>query len=192
MAKTSIVSTKQLTDCKWLNMYETTYKRQGHEGRWVFCSRKPPGKLSPTRRKPDAVMIVPTLIEDGVRRLVFLKEYRVALRTFEYHFPAGLIEDEDAVETARRELKEETGFHLTNVKHVSPRLFTTSGLTDESVVMVFAECQIGDGKQELEPNEQIEVLLLDYDGVCKMLKSNEPMDAKSWPILMMIQQQGKI
>jgi ADP-ribose pyrophosphatase len=192
MAETSILKTQQLTDCKWLNLYETTYKRDGREGKWVFCSRKRPGKLSPTRRKPDAVMIVPTLVENGARRLVFLKEYRVALRTFEYHFPAGLIEDGDAVAAARRELKEETGFQMTRVQHVSPRLFTTSGLTDESIVMVFAECRAGDGKQALEPNEEIEVLLLDCKGVRKMLDSNQALDAKSWPILLMIQQRGEI
>jgi ADP-ribose pyrophosphatase len=191
MAKTSILKTTKLTDYAWLNLYQTQYRRSGREGSWIFCSRRRPGKGPMSRRRPDAVVIVPTLVTKEARQLVLVKEYRVPLRTHEYHFPAGLVE-EDVLAAASRELKEETGFRLTKVTHVSPRLFSSSGLSDESIVMVFADCVPDDGRQALDASEEIEVLLLDIDGVGKLLRKEVAIDAKSWPILVMIQNQGHI
>ena len=55
--------------------------------------------------------------------------------------PAGFMEnDESPVECCIREIKEETGLDLTRVSNTSPPLYSSAGMTDESVAMVYVEC----------------------------------------------------
>src|SRR5438477_12540359 len=58
---------------------------------------------------PGAVLMVPVL-PDG--RLVVVRQYRYPLDRVFIEFPAGKLDaNEGALATARRELKEETGYH---------------------------------------------------------------------------------
>ena len=60
---------------------------------------------------PPSVMIVP-LTADG--QLVFVRQYRHNLKSYQLEFPAGTVAGtEEPSDAARRELQEETGFTLT-------------------------------------------------------------------------------
>jgi ADP-ribose pyrophosphatase len=60
---------------------------------------------------PPSVMIVP-LTADG--QLVFVRQYRHNLKSYQLEFPAGTVGTAEAPpDAARRELQEETGFTLT-------------------------------------------------------------------------------
>jgi hypothetical protein len=49
------------------------------------------------------------------------------------------------------------------------------------------------GAAALDGSEDIEVLLLDYDGVCRICDDPDArMDAKAWMAMYLIQQMGKI
>jgi hypothetical protein len=58
--------------------------------------------------------------------------------------------------------------------------------------MVFAECTLGNGKQQLDQSEDIEVILLSHCEVCKWAKKNVTFAAKTWPVLLMYEQMGSL
>ena len=170
------------------------FRHNRHEGRWTFASRgdgtpPPPGRF-------DAVLIVPVLLGQGRARprLVMLREYRAPVGDYIYAFPAGLGEAGETVESvARRELKEETGFDLVEVKHISPAIFSSAGLTDEAAVMVFVTARRAKGEKATpEASEEFETLLLDYQQVCKLCSSSERIDGKAWVVLYMYQMLGRL
>lgn len=188
MSKTQIVKTEKLTDHKWLNLYESTFTKDGHEGKWVFASRKR-GPENKALDVANAVVIVPILKRDGEEdKLVVIKEYRVPIQDYEYHFPAGLVAPhEDALTAAIRELKEETGFEAASVpRYISPLLPSSAGMTDEKAVMVVLDCYDNGGRQELEHSEEIEVMLCTKQEAKELaFSSDKKVAAKTWPILLL-------
>ena len=58
--------------------------------------------------KPDSVVIIAT--DESGQKLLVNKEFRMAVGDWVYNFPAGLIDEgEEPIESAKRELWEETG-----------------------------------------------------------------------------------
>jgi ADP-ribose pyrophosphatase len=182
----------KLTDCKWVNLFEVDYTREKQpRGRWIVCSRNEDPIAGAPRA--DAVVIVATIDVNGEKKLVVTREFRVPIWDFEYGFPAGLIDDgQDAETTAARELKEETGLDLVRIKHISMPVFSSAGLTDESCHMVLVEAQGQVSDEWLDKSEDIEVLLLDVEGIRDLLASDKKIAAKAWGLLYHYAQTGEI
>lgn len=182
----------KLTDCRWVNLFEVRLKRKAQAERsWVMCSRKE--KPIEDVDTVDAVVIVATIDVSGERRLVVTKEFRVPIWDYEYGFPAGLIDDgEDIERTVSRELKEETGLELAKIKHISAPVFSSAGLTDESCHMVLVEAKGEVSNEWLDDTEDIEVLLLDIEGIRDLLASDKKIAAKAWGLLYHYAKTGQI
>jgi ADP-ribose diphosphatase len=191
-----IIKVEKLTNEKWLNLFAATYQNGDHVGRWVFASRKPGDDPYKIAGRADAVLIVAILHEpDRPPRLVLEREFRVPVGDYVIGMPAGLLDPGESVEDAvRRELREETGFEVTAVRRITPPLYSTSGMSDEAAAIAFVDCiSTPDGKAHLEDSEIIEVLLLDYDAVCRLCDAPGPrIDAKVWQALYMYQQLGRL
>jgi ADP-ribose pyrophosphatase len=189
----NIRNVEKLTDERWLNLYATRFDHNGHEGRWVFASRR---KQTDAKPAGDAVVIVPVLRKAGRKpRLVLIKEYRVPVEGYMYALPAGLMEEgERPEETARRELFEETGFTVTAVKRVSPLLYASAGMTDESAHLVFVDAAVTPGaKPKLDVSEELETHLLDFAAISKLCDDpTARFDVRAWMVLHLYQQLGKI
>jgi ADP-ribose pyrophosphatase len=188
-----IAKVEKLTNEKWINLFATNYEYKGHQGRWVFASRRPePYKSSAAG---DAVIIVPILRVGGQPpRLVLEKEFRVPVGDYVIGLPAGLLEPGESIEdTVRRELLEETGLEVTTFKRVTQPLLSSSGLTDEAAAMAFVDAQpSAQGGQALEGTEDIEVLLLDFAAACRLCDAHRArIDAKAWSVLYLYQQLGQ-
>jgi ADP-ribose pyrophosphatase len=183
---------KKLTDCRWANLFEIRFERKDFgERSWVMCSRK--DKPIEDAANADAVVIVATINVAGETKLVVTKEFRVPIWDYEYGFPAGLIDDgEDIEETVRRELKEETGLELARMKHISKPVYSSAGLTDESCHMVLVEAEGQPSTEWLDGTEDIEVLLLDVEGIRDLLASNKKVAAKAWGLLYYYSKNGRI
>jgi ADP-ribose pyrophosphatase len=187
-----ITSVEKLTHERWLNLFAAKFEHQGHQGRWVFASREETPHQGVVGA---AVTIVPVLRVPGQEpRLVAIREYRVPVGGYVIALPAGLIEKGEPIEEAiRRELLEETGFELATVHRVTQPLLSSPGLTDEAGMMAFVDVRGEPGAvQALEPGEEVEVLLLDYEALCKMCDDpTQVFDARAWMALFMYRQLGR-
>jgi ADP-ribose pyrophosphatase len=183
---------KKLTDCKWINLFEVLYKHKTTQERaWLMCSRK--AHPITDAAKADAVMIIATVKTESGDKLVVTKEFRVPLWDYEYAFPAGLIDDsEDITETIVRELKEETGLEVVQIKHISMPVYSSAGMTDESNHMVLVEAAGTPSYHLQHPDEDIEVLLMDAEEIKKLLASDKKIAAKAWGIFYHFAQTGSI
>jgi ADP-ribose pyrophosphatase len=188
-----ITNVEKLTNERWLNLFAATFEHKGHTGRWVFASRS---EKPYSGHKAEAVIIAPMLRNRGEPpRLVMIREFRVPIGGYSYALPAGLIDPGESVEhTIRREVREETGFEVTAIHRVTQPLYSSSGLTDEAAAIAFIDVQgHPHSVQALEAGEDIEVLLLDYEGVCRLCDDTTVLiDAKAWTVLYLYRQMGKL
>jgi ADP-ribose diphosphatase len=177
-----IKGSRKLTAEKWLNLFEVSYvARTGDEKSWQIASRQnEPKCLSGNYHRPDAVVIVPFhTVRD---KMVIIREYRVPLDDYEYGFPAGLVDDGESVEqAARRELMEETGLTVSRFIKVSPPIYSSAGMTDESIAMVYVECEGEPSNSANTDSELIEILFISPDEALDLLKDTTlKFDAKAW------------
>lgn len=189
-----IIRADKLTDLRWLNMFDVAYlDAAGHHRSWQMASRTPAPKcITGKFNMPDAVVIVP--FHTTEKKVVITREYRVALADYEYGFPAGLIDPGETIEqTARRELQEETGLTVTRFLKISPPIYSSAGMTDESVAMVYVEC---DGQPSTDGNtgsEVIEVQLVTRTQASQMCENPAlKFDVKAWLVLTGYAEKGMI
>jgi ADP-ribose pyrophosphatase len=184
---------EQLTHEKWLNLYSATFEHHGHSGHWLYASRKPQPN---SEHRADAVIIVPVLRPpsvppemggtEGGPRLVMVREFRVPVGDYIFAFPAGLLDPGESIEeAARRELREETGLEVVVVHRVTQPLYSSSGLTDEAVALIFVDaCATPQTQPRLEALEDLEVVLLDFAGICRLCDDRSArIEARAWLIL---------
>ncbi|MBT3226841.1 MAG: NUDIX hydrolase [Deltaproteobacteria bacterium] len=176
---------KKVTNYHHLNMYEITYlDRFQKQKAWQIASRQPePRCASGEFNKPDAVVIVPFHI--GKNKLVIIEEFRVPLAGYQFGFPAGLVdEDETIQEAAKRELYEETGLNVTTFLRQSPPVYSTSGMSDESVVMVYVECEGEPSSINNEGSEDITTLMVTPTEAAQLCERQDvKIDVKTWLVL---------
>jgi ADP-ribose pyrophosphatase len=177
-----IKGSRKLTAGKWLNLFEVSYiARTGDEKSWQMASRRnEPKCLTGSYHRPDAVVIVP--FHTRRNKMVIIREYRVTLDDYEYGFPAGLVDNGESVEqAARRELKEETGLTVSRFIKVSPPIYSSAGMTDESVAMVYVECEGEPSNSANTDSELIEILFISPGEALDILNDTTlKFDAKSW------------
>lgn len=123
----------------YLNRYDIHYETpEGGEKVYEMFSRDPEifteEKL--TNPRDDAVIIIVTDPEG--EHLLIVREFRLELNRYIYGLPAGLIDvGETAEESAIRELKEETGLDMVEIRNIMPASYCAVGLSNEKAICVF-------------------------------------------------------
>lgn len=139
----TIIASQEVYDNPWINIrHENVIKPNGEEGIYGIA-----------HFKLKAIAIIP-LDEDN--NIWLVGQYRYPLKEYSWEIPmGGGAFDEDNVEAAKRELKEETGIIASNWTELG-KLHTSNSVTDEVGYMFLAEnLQFG----EAEP-EDTEILIL--------------------------------
>lgn len=128
---------------------------------------------------PGAVVILP-LLDDG--RVAMIRNYRYTVEQELWELPAGTREPkEEPMETARRELIEETGYQAGEIEPLM-EFYTSPGILTERMFAYVARNLTSVG-QKLEDGEQITVEALTINDVHQKLISNELIDGKTIAVL---------
>ncbi|MCH5264482.1 MAG: NUDIX hydrolase [Lachnospiraceae bacterium] len=150
-------SIKKVHSGSYIHRYDITYEtEEGSDKIYEMISRNPSvqGMEDLQRKKADAVVMI--LHDESGERLLLNREFRMALGDFVYNFPAGLMEPgETPEETARRELKEETGLTLTAITDYMPISYSAVGFSNETNICIVgtAEGAIGRSDSAVEEIE---------------------------------------
>ena len=189
-----IQNVEKITDCRYLNLYEISYINQnGIKKLWQIASRADKPKCETGQfDMPDAVVIVP--FHKKKDKLVIIKEFRVPLGDYQYGFPAGLVDEGETIQqTCIRELKEETGLNVTRIKKISPPVYSSSGMTDESVSMVYVECDGTPSNEGNEGSEDITTIFISPSKASELCKDSKiKLDVKTWLVLSSFAENGRI
>ena len=149
---------KTLFETKFIHVFDLQYEEGKH---YYDASRRPLDKLMAIKSDeefqkalPDAVTCFVILkVKDDEPKLLLAREYRYPAGQFLTSPPAGLLDPEDEhakdpiLATARREIFEETGIVLTekdSLYTISPLLFSTPGMSDESNALACAVVNLED------------------------------------------------
>ena len=104
--------------------------------------------------KPDAVVLI--IEDENHEKLLINKEFRLAVDSWVYNFPAGLIDPgETADEAAKRELWEETGLELVSIEDHIGKSYSAVGFSNEANVCVVGTAR-GEFKKSTSNVEEIE------------------------------------
>ena len=126
-------------------------------------------------RHPGAAAMVP-LLDDG--EVVLIRQYRHAVGEFLWEIPAGTLEpDEEAIECARRELVEETGYEAARFDKLA-EILPAPGYTDEHI-HIFLVTGLKLAEQKLEDDEVSEARPTPFDTALEMITKGEIQDAKT-------------
>ena len=162
-----ILSHTPVFTTRWLRLFEVAYETvAGKAGKWLMVSREE--KPTPHEAKlPDAVVAIGWFNDGSGEKLVVTSEFRIPLACRELGFVAGLIDKKDyagdvpPAEAARRaairEFKEETGLDFEPTSVSPPNLYSSAGMTNESVIIVEGRATGTPCKDHLEGVEDIEV-----------------------------------
>lgn len=122
-----------------------------------------------------AAAIVP-IDKDG--KILLVRQYRNALERFTLEIPAGGINPgETPLESATRELEEETGYKSSNIGHLVDSI-TAIGFCNEAVYTYYATDLIP-SSQNLDEDEFVDVVRFSMEELIGMILSGEIKDAKT-------------
>jgi ADP-ribose pyrophosphatase len=124
---------------------------------------------------PGAAAIV-ALFDDG--RILLERQYRYAQRREFIELPAGKLEpNEPHLETAKRELLEETGYTAAQWQRLGV-LHTAIAYTDEAIELFLAR-KLTRGAAKLDAGEFLETLIVPFDEAIAMALDGRITDVKT-------------
>jgi ADP-ribose pyrophosphatase len=126
-------------------------------------------------KHPGSVAILP-LLDDG--RVCLIRSRRLTVDETLIEVPAGTREPEESpLETARRELAEETGYRAGQFDELAT-YYPSPGVLSEQM-WLFVARSLTAGPPAREPNEEIENLVVSWDDALAMIDSGEIHDGKT-------------
>lgn len=111
-------------------------------------------------------------------KVVLVRQFRYAIGKAFWELPAGTLnKNEDPVQAAKRELKEETGYIAGKLESMGI-VYPLPGYSTE-VLYFFKATDLIDDEPEPDPDENIEAKVFELKQVWKMIKDGEIRDGKT-------------
>lgn len=156
---------------KFITRYDITYETVDQKTKvYEMISRNPDMHTREELADHPADSVVLIMHSEAGDKVLLNREFRMACGDFVYNFPAGLIDPgEEFLESAKRELKEETGLDLIRVDDVLDESFSAIGFSNEKNV-----CVVGVAAGEFAPStstvEEIEAAWYTKEEIRELLQ----------------------
>lgn len=138
-------------------------------------------------RHPGAAAVVPFLDDPASPdpRVVLIRQWRHATGGYMWEIPAGRRDKgEDPLDTAHRELREETGYAAARMDKLT-HIWTTPGFTDE-VIHLYLASGLTPGATAHEDDEVLELHEFRLSEVMAMIRRSEITDCKTCVAVMFV------
>ena len=107
------------------------------------------------------------------KKIILVKQYRFGTGKVSLEVPAGIVDPgETPVETARRELLEETGFTVSNIRLIG-ECYPQPAVLSNRCFFYLAEDAVKTRQQKLDAGEDIEILTVPLKEIQAKIESNE-------------------
>ena len=139
--------------------------------------RRPDGSEATCQyvRHPGSVAVLP-IVDD--EQIVLIQNRRLTVGETLVEVPAGTREPgEPPIETARRELAEETGYRAERLEELVS-YYSSPGVLSEKI-HIFVATGLTAGDHAREPNEEIENLVVTWTQALTMIEQGEICDGKT-------------
>ena len=164
------------------NPWTTLASRKIYENAWIAVREdqviRPDGKpgiYGVVSFRHSAVGVLPV---DGEGRIWLVGQYRYPVKAYSWEIPeGGGTHGESPEETARRELREETGLLADHLQPIS--IAHLSNSVSDEVAHIFRATGLRSGPSAPEGNERIDVRLFTWQETWRMLQRNEITDSMS-------------
>jgi len=113
-------------------------------------------------KSPEWAIVVPTLKKEGQLYFIMVSQWRHGSSCVLKEFPGGVVdENEKAIDAAKRELLEETGYKTRYIEELG-HLYPNPAIMQNMCHIFFAECEEESGSQNTDIDEFIDVSLVPY------------------------------
>jgi len=176
------MSLRERQEPEFTNPWTTLSTRPVYENPWIAVREdqvlRPdgqPGIYGVVHFKNKAVGVLPV---DDEGHVWLVGQYRYPLSGFSWEIPeGGGPEGEDPLDTARRELREETGLIAGRIEPLG-RAHLSNSVSDE-VAFLYRATDLTPGKSEPEGTEKLLLSRFDWPTVWGMLQSGQITDSMS-------------
>jgi len=137
----------------------------------------PDGRKS-TREIVEHSGAVAIVALDNDNNIHMVRQYRKPIEQVLLEIPAGTMEEkEEALNCARRELAEETGFHAASWEKILS-YYSAPGFTDEELHLYLAQ-DLTPGESSLDSDEFLESVSIPLEEAYRMIFTGQIVDGKS-------------
>lgn len=120
--------------------------------------------------------VIAAITEDN--KMAMVRQYRKPAEQVMFEAPAGKIDPgEDPLVTAKRELREETGYIASEIKEVC-HFYPSVGFSEEVLYLYIAK-GLTQGETDFDDNEALDIELWDINELESMVYAGEITDAKT-------------
>ena len=172
-----LIGFKKVKDGKYLKNYELTYLNQnGKEKLYEIVSHHELASPDDLGQRVSGVSIAAFHGD----QMLLLKEFRLGVNRQVYNLCAGMIKDGETMEECiSRELYEETGLYVKQIKEILPPAFAAVAMCDILNQIAFVEVEGTPRKDFASPNEEIEAAFYERSEVRKLLEQGAAFSSRA-------------